>query len=356
MTKWRLARKVTIIAGLAGAALAASGGLSAAAAGSTAPGFAAQALNGEATIKPDASWACGMPAGIPAPTKGTPVFTATLQLGTVHDVGDTPLGHRRVLDVTGGSLTGDRVKGTVLTGGLGYELALSSGTSEVEDVLMVRFSDNSLGYLRSCGVTVGGETVIVPDFEVANSSANAWLNTGTFAGVRTVDTAKKTVQLAVYDVAKVAAGTPTVTITDPAGVPNQTWDCQTGTGSRGTTVFSEAVTLGSSLSVGASKRGTRNVIPITGGTFSGRVTGTIVPGGADYQLIGSSARLDARYLLRANDGEYIVVRNCGPFGQLIPIFEARAAGPYHFLNTGKFLSGDPQVSSGGVGIVFYERR
>jgi hypothetical protein len=297
-----------------------------------------------------------MPAGIPWPELGTPVFTATLRLGAAHDVGETPLGHRRVLDVTGGTLSGDRVEGTVLSGGLEYELALATGTAEIEQLHMVRFADNSLGYLRTCGVSVNGETVVVPDFEVANSSVNAWLNTGRFAGVRTVDAAGGTVRLAVYDISGVAADPPAVTVRDPAGVPDQSWECVTGTGSRGATVFSEAVSLGASLSVGASKRGTRNVIPITGGTVSGRVAGTIVPGGADYQLIGATARLDARYLLRSNDGEYIVVRNCGAFGQLIPVFEARSAGPYDFLNTGRFLSSDPQLQGGGVKIVFYERR
>jgi uncharacterized protein DUF3237 len=293
--------------------------------------------------------------GIPYPTAGVPVFTATLRLGAVHDVGDTPLGHRRVLDVTGGTLSGDRVQGTILTGGLEYELALTSGTAEIEELHMVRFADSSVAYLRICGMTVGGETVIVPDFEVADSSANAWLNTGTFAGLRTVDTANNMVQLSVYDVSGVPAGTPAVAVTDPAGVPNQTWECQTGSGSRGATVFSEAVSLGDSLSVGPSKRGTRNVIPITGGTISGRVSGRVVPGGADYQLIGSTAKLDARYLLQADDGEYIVVRNCGTFGQLTPVFEARSAGPYNYLNTGRFSSSDPQSQPGGVGIVFYER-
>jgi hypothetical protein len=292
-----------------------------------------------------------MPAAIPYPTAGVPVFTATLRLGAVHDVGDTPLGHRRVLDVTGGTLSGERVQGTILTGGREYELALTSGTVEIEELHMVRFADNSVAYLRTCGVTVGGETVIVPDFEVADSSASAWLNTGTFAGLRTLDTASNTVRLSVYDVSQVPVGTPAVTIADPAGVPNQTWD-----GTRGATVFSETVSLGGSLSVGPSKRGTRNVIPITGGTISGRVSGRIVPGGADYQLIGSTTELDARYLLQADDGEYIVVRNCGVFGRLIPVFEARSAGPYNYLNTGRFASSDPQIQSGGVGIVFYERR
>jgi len=307
-------------------------------------------------IVPDVSWNCGMPDGIPPPEQGTPVFRATLRLGAIHDVGETPLGYRRVLDVTGGALTGDRVSGTILPGGLEYELALTTGTAEIEQLHMVRLADNSLAHLRTCGVTVAGQTRIVADFEVAGTSSHSWLNTGKFVGVRTVDTANQTVELAVHDVSRVPAGTPEAIITDPAGVPDQTWECLTGTGTRGATVFSESVTLGPSLSVGASKRGTRNVIPITGGTVSGRVNGTIVPGGADYQLIGATATLDARYLLQTDDGVYIIVRNCGAFGQLIPVFETPSAGPYNYLNTGRFSSGDPQLQAGGVQIVFYERR
>jgi hypothetical protein len=129
------------------------------------------------------------------------------------------------------------------------------------------------------------------------------------------------------------------------------------TGQRGASVFTENVTLGSSLSVGASKRGTRNIIPITGGTVTGRFAGTVLPGGADYQLVGSgSTTLDARYVLRSSEGELLIVRNCGPFGALIPLFEAKADGPYAFLNENEFLSSDPGAGSGGVSITFYERQ
>jgi hypothetical protein len=58
--------------------------------------------------------------------------------------------------------------------------------------------------------------------------------------------------------------------------------------------------------------------------------------------------------LAGNDGEVVVVRNCGPIGALIPLFEARSAGPYGFLNTGKFISSDPGSAAGGVKITFYE--
>ncbi|MDQ1292299.1 MAG: cellulose 1,4-beta-cellobiosidase [Actinomycetota bacterium] len=319
-------------------------------------GPASAAPVSESTIVPDPSWTCGKPQGLPQPPPGAePVLRLSLTVGTVHDVGVTQYGQRRVLDVTGGTVRGGRVRGTVLTGGLDLEMTLTGGSVELEELDMLRLDDGTLVYLRTCGVAPAGEETvrIVPDFEVATSGSYAWLGSGSFVGTRTVNLVARTIEIAVYDVSGVSSSANTVRLNDPAGVPNQNWECATGTGTRGASVFSESVSLGASLSVGATKRGTRNVIPITGGTTSGRVQGSVVPGGADYQLMGSgSARLDARYALSTRDGEYVLVRNCGPFGALVPTFETRAAGPYSFLNTGRFLSSDPQMASGGVGITF----
>ncbi|WP_255597666.1 DUF3237 family protein [Micromonospora sp. RL09-050-HVF-A] len=312
----------------------------------------------EATIVPDPSWTCGRSAGLVPPTRGRLVFRATAQLGAIRDVGVTQYGHRRILDIRGGTITGDRINGTILTGGLDLELTLGTGATELEQVAILRTGDGTPIYLRTCGVAPAGESTvrIVPDFEAPNSSAYAWLNTGTYVGTRTVDTATNTLTLAVYDVAGVSPADPRVQLRDPAGTANQSWDCLTGSGTRGSAVFTETVTLGASVSVGASKRGTRNIIPITGGTMTGRVTGTVLPGGADYQLIGATSTLDARYVLSTNDRELILVRNCGAFGRLVPTFEARAAGPYAFLNANTWLSSDPGSAPGGVSITFYERR
>lgn len=317
----------------------------------------------EATIVPDPSWTCGMPDGIPVPTLGELVFRATLELGQTHDVGTTQFGRRRLLDVKGGTLKGDKIEATFLTGGMDLELTLSNGSVELEQINILRASDGTLIYLRTCGVAPAGDAVvrIVPDFEVANSSSLAWLNTGKFAGTRVVDAEAGTIQLDVYDISKVAVGEPKIQLKDPEGVPNQSWECSTATGARGSTVFTESVSLGSSLSVGASKRGTRNIIPITGGTVTGGtllsgLSGSVLPGGADYQLLGASTTLDARYALSSKDGEVILVRNCGPFGALVPVFETRADGPYAILNKNTYVSSDPGVSAGGVSITFYERR
>ena len=309
-------------------------------------------------IVPDASWACGQPEGIVPPELGSLVFEAELSVEEARDVGVTQYGERRVLHIEESSFSSDLVSGTFLTGGLDFELTLSNGQIELEQVAMLEADDGSIIYLRTCGVAPAGESEvrIVPDFEVGNSSALAWLNTGKFVGTRSFDPDSGILTLAIYDVADVVADGPTLTLSDPAADVDQPWDCSTKTGSQGSPVFTETVTLGGSISTGASKRGTRNVIPITGGTVTGDLEGIVLPGGADYQLANGATVLDARYMLKSDDGVFVVVRNCGAFGALLPWFETPVSGPYAFLNDGEFVSSDPGSASGGVSITFYERQ
>ena len=310
------------------------------------------------TIVPDPSWTCSMPDGIPAPTAGKLAFSMSLTVSATHDVGNTQFGKRRQFDVSGGTITGDKLKGTVVTGGLDYELTLSTGAMELEEVLILKTSDNVTIFTRICGVAAPGDSGvrIVPDIEAPTSGSYAWLNTTKLVGTRTVDAGGGKITLDVYDVTGVTAGDPKVKLTDPAGVPNVSWDCVTATGSNGASVFTENVTLGSTVTVSNAKRGSRNIIPITGGTTTGMVAGKILNGGADYQLAsGGSTTLDARYTLAPSDGSFIIVRNCGPINGLTPVFEAATDGPYKFLTTGKFLSSAPGSGSGGVSITFYQR-
>lgn len=307
--------------------------------------------NDDATIIPDPSWTCYMPDGIPPPEKGEAVFSINLELSEIHDVGVTKFGHRRQLDIKGGTINGDRITGSVVTGGLDYELTLSNGSIESEQIIIFKAGNTHI-LMRNAGVApAGSKTVrVVLDFEAPNSSSYTWLNTGKFAANRIVDAISKTIKLEVFDISKATPSEKTVQIKDPQDLPNQTWDCVTLTGTKGTEVFTENVALGSSISIGASKRGSRNIIPITGGTTSGRVNGKILSGGADYQLNG----LDARYTLAPDDGELIIVRNCGAMGKLIPVFEARKDGPYAYLNENSYISSDPGMGAGGVKITFYE--
>jgi hypothetical protein len=69
------------------------------------------------------------------------------------------------------------------------------------------------------------------------------------------------------------------------------------------------VTLGDSYEVGDTQHGQRIVIPITGGTFEGpAIKGTIINGGADYQLANKAlnrTELEAIYSIKTDDGVYI---------------------------------------------------
>jgi Protein of unknown function (DUF3237) len=62
---------------------------------------------------------------------------------------------------------------------------------------------------------------------------------------------------------------------------------------------------------GLNSQGRRRIIPITGGTVRGRINGVVLAGGADFQLVVSSttADLDARYVLRLDDGSHVYVQN-----------------------------------------------
>ena len=253
----------------AGGTTRTDGGTGGAGTGGSAPGGTSGTV---ATIVPDPSWTCGMPDGIPPPTAGTLAFSVSLTVSATHDVGNTQFGHRRQLDVAGGSITGDKLKGTVLTGGLDYELTLSTGAMELEEVLIWKTSDNITIFTRICGVAAAGDAVvrIVPDIEAPTAGSYAWLNTTKLVGTRVVDAAGGKIQLDIYDVSKVTVGDPKLPLKDPAGVPNVSWDCVTASGTDGATVFTENVTLGSTVAVSNAKRGSRNIIPITGGTTTGR--------------------------------------------------------------------------------------
>jgi hypothetical protein len=311
-------------------------------------------------IVPHESWSCGLPDGIPRPEGGALVFEAEMTLDRVADIGRTPYGRRQVAVVQGGTLTGQRLTGTVMTGALDFELTLANGVVEIEQIYVLKTSDGRYVYLRAAGTGPDAKDVrLVMDFEAPTASDVAWLNTGTYVGRRVLNAGARTMTLRVYDVsgAKPASGSGRVVrIAKPTGVPPQPWDYRKAAPSekRGSELISESVTLSPSQSVGPSKRGPRNVIPITGGELTGRITGRVLAGGADYQNLSPPATIDARYLWQAADGEIIIVRNGGPFGSLVPTFEVRVDSPYAWLNTGMFLSSNPSGRPGGVGLTFYE--
>lgn len=112
--------------------------------------------------------------------------------------------------------------------------------------------------------------------------------------------------------------------------------------------FEETVLLADDVPVGQTVLGRRNIIPITGGTFSGPgIRGTILPGGWDWQLqrADGCVQIRADYMLRTDDGAVINVVNTGvscrsndptlPI-RTHPVFEA-PEGKYAWLSQGCFI-------------------
>ncbi len=325
-----------------------------------AAGHLAKGQGAAKVLIPHASWDCGMKDGIPNPESGTLIFETQLKLDRVDRIGKTQYGNRRVAVALEGAITGSKLTGTVMTGALDFELTLSNGTVEVEQIFVFKTGDGKYILSRSAGVGADSKDVrIVMDFEAPTGSSAEWMNSGKYVARRILDEAAKTLIVRVYDVSAVAIPTASanlIRIAKPTDAPPQPWSNRAkGAGEKpGKELIVESVGLAPSQRVGASKRGNRNIIPITGGDLSGRITGRVLAGGADYQNLSGPPAIDARYLWQAADGEVIVVRNTTATGGLVPIFEARVDGPYAYLNSGLFLSSNPGMANGGVKITMYD--
>jgi len=112
--------------------------------------------------------------------------------------------------------------------------------------------------------------------------------------------------------------------------------------------FAARVTVSAPLDLGDVGKGGRRIVPITGGEFSGpQLRGTVIPGGADWQVLRHDgvAELEARYTLRTDDGALIYVRNLalrhGPPAVIAALAagEPVAPGSYYFRGATFFETG-----------------
>lgn len=109
-------------------------------------------------------------------------------------------------------------------------------------------------------------------------------------------------------------------------------------------VFTLDVVVGEAVEVGRTSTGFRRVIPILGGTVSGRLSGEVLPGGADWNTVrpDGTVHLWARYEFRTVDGTVVSVVNEAIHGAdaspvlTRPTFEVGEDGPT-WLVAGSFV-------------------
>ncbi|HEY7204282.1 MAG TPA: DUF3237 domain-containing protein [Methylomirabilota bacterium] len=118
---------------------------------------------------------------------------ATVEIAEPLVVGDTPLGRRRIIPITGGHVDGPRLRGVVLPGGADWQIVRADGGAVLEARYTIRADDGALIYVRNVGVRHGPPAVLArlgrgepvdpaayyfrttPRFETG-AAAHAWLN------------------------------------------------------------------------------------------------------------------------------------------------------------------------------------
>ena len=118
-------------------------------------------------------------------------------------------------------------------------------------------------------------------------------------------------------------------------------------------LFRAEIILAAPQELGETPQGRRRIIGITGGRFGGeRLSGRVLPGGADWQVVRPDgvADLDARYTLETSDGALIYVRNRGyrhgPPEIIRRLSSGEAVDPslYYMRTTPRFETGDPRYA------------
>lgn len=125
-------------------------------------------------------------------------------------------------------------------------------------------------------------------------------------------------------------------------------------------VYEALVTLEPTIEVGTTPLGVRRRVPITGGRFKGPdISGKVLAGGADWQLQRGDnwTVIEADYMMQADDGTLIHVRNVGltnsrvpgvkqRYLRTVPSFDA-PEGRYDWLNQAMFVGtlGVPPVDA-----------
>jgi hypothetical protein len=134
------------------------------------------------------------------PPKLAFAFSVRVIVGPIQDLGQTARGHRRIIDILGGTAEGPRFQGEILPGGADWQIVRPDGTIEVVARYTIRSKSGALVYVQNDGLRVASAEIVArmskgelvpfdsyrfrtaPRFETSDPSLK-WLETSTFVGV-----------------------------------------------------------------------------------------------------------------------------------------------------------------------------
>jgi hypothetical protein len=127
-------------------------------------------------------------------------FAVKVIVGPIQDLGQTARGHRRIVDILGGTAEGPRFEGEILPGGADWQVVRPDGTIEVVARYTIRSAAGTLVYVQNDGLRVAAPEIVArmskgelvpfdsyrfrtaPRFETSDPALK-WLETSTFVGV-----------------------------------------------------------------------------------------------------------------------------------------------------------------------------
>lgn len=88
------------------------------------------------------------------------LFRAEISLAPAQELGATPLGRRRIIGITGGHFTGERLSGRVLPGGADWQVIRSDGVADLDARYTLETADGALVYVRNRGYRHGPRDIL----------------------------------------------------------------------------------------------------------------------------------------------------------------------------------------------------
>jgi hypothetical protein len=120
------------------------------------------------------------------------VFEERVTLDPAVVLGDTAMGHRQYIPITGGTIAGPRLNGRVIPGGWDYQLRFEGGCGTLSADYFLQADDGTIIHILnesfSCGLGgAGGQrSFFRPRFE-APEGPHDWLTRGTFVATLELD-------------------------------------------------------------------------------------------------------------------------------------------------------------------------
>jgi hypothetical protein len=127
-------------------------------------------------------------------------FAIKARVGPIQDLGITARGHRRIIDILGGEVSGPKLEGEILPGGADWQIVRPDGTIEVVARYTIRARGGAMIHVQNEGLRVASPEVLArmtkgelmppgsyhfrtaPRFETSEPSLK-WLERATFVGV-----------------------------------------------------------------------------------------------------------------------------------------------------------------------------